>query len=296
MNHMLVPVVLVGIILAGPASVLAFDVDGDINDWLAADLVQIAGDPCDTFHFGYSYNQPGGNVITRWGATIENGMLYVFIETEYTLSTYGFPGDIYGGRNYFWLNCDVDNSQSLDANSMLGGDYPEQLMPGVDITVQVGDDHSPPYIPRFWYQGVDDIMENDGNFVSPPGTWTHSGRVLEFSAALDDDLLTELASYPDQTPPGPLWNVAPAFEGNHGGWSMHRTPAVVISSGISAPGDFGPDGDVDLVDFAVLAAAWLTARGDDNWNATCDIAYPPDDLINLEDLAVLAQNWLAGKP
>jgi hypothetical protein len=61
---------------------------------------------------------------------------------------------------------------------------------------------------------------------------------------------------------------------------------------IPAHGDFEPDGDVDLYDFAILASAWLSTPDDNNWNATCDISDPNDNVINMRDLAVFANNWL----
>jgi len=59
-------------------------------------------------------------------------------------------------------------------------------------------------------------------------------------------------------------------------------------------GDFEPDGDVDLYDFAVLALAWLSSSGDGNWNPACDISDPNDSVIDELDLEVLSENWLEG--
>lgn len=50
---------------------------------------------------------------------------------------------------------------------------------------------------------------------------------------------------------------------------------------------------MDAADFAVLAAAWRSSRGDDNWNAACDISDPNDDVIDMPDLEVFTANWLA---
>jgi hypothetical protein len=63
---------------------------------------------------------------------------------------------------------------------------------------------------------------------------------------------------------------------------------------IAGPGDINADGQVNEVDFVLLAAAWLAEAGDDNWNYACDIAKPADDIIDFADLAVLADNWLNG--
>jgi sulfatase modifying factor 1 len=58
------------------------------------------------------------------------------------------------------------------------------------------------------------------------------------------------------------------------------------------PGDFEQDGNVDADDLRVLALAWLSSPGDDNWNPVCDISDPNDDVINLSDFLVLARHWL----
>ncbi|MBN1457103.1 MAG: hypothetical protein JW912_04550 [Sedimentisphaerales bacterium] len=60
------------------------------------------------------------------------------------------------------------------------------------------------------------------------------------------------------------------------------------------PGDFEPDGDVDLEDFAVLAKAWLAQDGQSHYDPICDIDGSSDGSINILDLAVFVQNWLAG--
>jgi hypothetical protein len=62
----------------------------------------------------------------------------------------------------------------------------------------------------------------------------------------------------------------------------------------ATPGDFEPDTDVDLEDFAVLAAAWKTTPMHPNWNPACDISDPRDDLIDERDLAIFALNYLSG--
>lgn len=57
-------------------------------------------------------------------------------------------------------------------------------------------------------------------------------------------------------------------------------------------GSFDGDCDVDLDDYAIFSAAWLTEKGQPGWNADCDISVPADNVINLRDLGVLAENWL----
>ncbi len=59
-------------------------------------------------------------------------------------------------------------------------------------------------------------------------------------------------------------------------------------------GDFVLDGNVIFKDFAVLALAWQSRWGDDNWNQACDISDPNDDVIDYSDLSVFTGNWLTG--
>jgi hypothetical protein len=51
---------------------------------------------------------------------------------------------------------------------------------------------------------------------------------------------------------------------------------------------------VDFADYAVLAAAWRSSPGDDNWNQICDISEPNDSIVDERDLDVLGKYWLAG--
>jgi hypothetical protein len=59
-------------------------------------------------------------------------------------------------------------------------------------------------------------------------------------------------------------------------------------------GDFDNTGDVDFVDFAILASAWMTQVGDTNYNSDCDISIPPDNVIDSLDLAEFFNHWLEG--
>jgi hypothetical protein len=57
-------------------------------------------------------------------------------------------------------------------------------------------------------------------------------------------------------------------------------------------GNLDGDGDVDLHDYTVLAAAWRTREGQPRWNADCDIGVPADRVVDLRDLAVFVADWL----
>jgi len=60
----------------------------------------------------------------------------------------------------------------------------------------------------------------------------------------------------------------------------------------SNPADFDESGNVNLTDFAELAAAWLSSPADPKY----DISQPADDLIDVSDLTVLADYWLWQAP
>ncbi len=51
-----------------------------------------------------------------------------------------------------------------------------------------------------------------------------------------------------------------------------------------------PDGIVNFLDFAVLAASWLTSAGDSDYNDVVD--FVADDVIDYKDLDVLCSDWL----
>ena len=63
----------------------------------------------------------------------------------------------------------------------------------------------------------------------------------------------------------------------------------------AAFGSFDGDCDVDLCDFVIFSAAWLTQPEDSHWNPICDLALPTDKAVNLKDLALFCTYWLLGK-
>jgi hypothetical protein len=58
-------------------------------------------------------------------------------------------------------------------------------------------------------------------------------------------------------------------------------------------GDLNNDCHVNMYDFAILAAAWLTSPGDANYNSVAELT--GDDIIDTADLAALARRWLMGR-
>lgn len=73
--------------------------------------------------------------------------------------------------------------------------------------------------------------------------------------------------------------------------------AVVSESGVyslifstaTTTGDINFDGQVNIIDLAMLGIAWGSSSGDANWNANADLNN--DGSVSLLDLAILGQNW-----
>ena len=68
----------------------------------------------------------------------------------------------------------------------------------------------------------------------------------------------------------------------------------LLSAGsISRSADINKDKIVDMQDFAIFSAAWLSDDSPTaNWDPSCDISVPHDGVIDSQDLFVLAANWL----
>ena len=56
--------------------------------------------------------------------------------------------------------------------------------------------------------------------------------------------------------------------------------------------DINGDKKVNIEDWAVCAAAWLSNEGQPAWNPACNLKQPPDTIINLDDFKVWVENWL----
>ena len=72
------------------------------------------------------------------------------------------------------------------------------------------------------------------------------------------------------------------------------TEAYLTVEGVQVlprPGDFDEDGEVNCDDLRVLALAWMSKSGDDNWNPVCDISDPNDEVIDGQDFGVFAMDW-----
>ncbi|MBN1817027.1 MAG: hypothetical protein JW828_06675 [Sedimentisphaerales bacterium] len=73
-------------------------------------------------------------------------------------------------------------------------------------------------------------------------------------------------------------------------WLRSEDPLL----GPAYPGDFDGDGDIDDDDLSIFDAAWMSQRGDGNWNEAVDISMPADGKIDFDDWFIFSQNYLMG--
>jgi hypothetical protein len=57
-----------------------------------------------------------------------------------------------------------------------------------------------------------------------------------------------------------------------------------------SPADIDEDGYVNFIDYATVAAAWMTDSGDGNYDEDCDLE--DDNSIDISDLALFCEDWL----
>ncbi|MHC4625285.1 MAG: hypothetical protein ACYS4W_15430 [Planctomycetota bacterium] len=86
-----------------------------------------------------------------------------------------------------------------------------------------------------------------------------------------------------------------AYDCNGGPITYWGLPDPSTHPNINLVPDFVPPSGLDLGDYAVLACAWQSSPGYDNWNQICDVSDPNDDIIDWRDLSVLRKYWLAGR-
>jgi hypothetical protein len=67
----------------------------------------------------------------------------------------------------------------------------------------------------------------------------------------------------------------------------------LVNAAVGIMGDFNLDGDVDLLDYQILSASWMSNASSANWNQACDLDGSGD--IGVGDLVKFTENWLAGK-
>jgi len=147
---------------------------------------------------------------------------------------------------------------------------------------------------REYIEFLRDEINGDANTLASP---TPSGEPDAYIIQ-DDPFFNQLKDWGNT-----IWNL---WYHNHGldgsGVSVEgivpfeMTNATLETGIVLLPGDFEPDGDVDLADLANLCFAWLSSSGEPDWDQIYDISIPPDNIINFKDFSVLAQYWLEGTP
>ncbi len=84
-------------------------------------------------------------------------------------------------------------------------------------------------------------------------------------------------------------------DGNPAIWTIRETITYpLLAWNEYLPGDFSGDSFVNLADFAIFAAAWLTNDGDPGYNPACnlDTTAPSDNTIDIADWIIFCQYWL----
>ena len=151
--------------------------------------------------------------------------------------------------------------------------------------------------------GLQLLAPNGGEHLVAGGTYTivwesspgdPPNCTLEWSS--DNGLNWQFIFVPDCSHSSYEWDPVPLVESNECliriwlGWVCPLDIACLWRC--AGHVDMDDDGDVDLYDFAVLAAAWQSSPGDENWNRCCDVSEPADGVIDLMDLAALVDQWL----
>lgn len=142
---------------------------------------------------------------------------------------------------------------------------------------------------KFWYWTTEigdvDVRVNSGswqNFVRYQGADFEGSVEVDISSVADGQSDVQVR-----------WRYYDAnWDWYWGIDDIELTGGVSLSEPMT--GDFEPDCDVDFYDYAVLALAWGSSQGGDNWNPACDISEPKDGIINEPDLDALCENWLEG--
>ncbi len=140
----------------------------------------------------------------------------------------------------------------------------------VKTDAEVNWDHIPYWETTWWYTSPD-ISALVQEVIDRSGWSANNAMVITYSNRLSAGEYRHFCSY--------------EFGSQH-----TSGPKLEITYGYPPMGDFEPDGDVDMEDFAVFALAWHTEEGDDFWNPSCDLY--ADGFIDIFDLDLVVGNWL----
>ncbi len=180
-------------------------------------------------------------------------------------------GDVGGGI------CSVDSNMTV-ANCILWYDYPDEVNDVNGVIVVTHSDVEGGTGQSWFGQGCIDAM---------PSLWASKGdlSLLPWSPCIDggsndaaDGNGTDIAG------------LSRLVDGDCNGTAIVDMGAHEFRHAYM--GDLDLNCYVDLVDFAVLALAWLSEPLSENWKSDCDISVPADGIIDIDDLEILTGNWL----
>lgn len=145
-----------------------------------------------------------------------------------------------------------------------------------------------------WFFSLDD---NAANLDNQNGGFTVFGRVIG-DGMIVVDAIAALLIY-DFSNIHSAWSDLPLIDYQEPDQlaleNLVLLPQVSVVTGLESDipgpyeGNYDLDDDVDLMDFAVFAAAWATVQGDTRYNPACDHYF--DGTIDERDLFVFASNW-----
>jgi len=259
-------------------------------------------------------NWPGSPTITNCTfignrADYEGGGMYNYSGSDLNVTNCTFSGnkaEVYGGGVYNYesspefVNCTLSRNEayigggmynnyciSTLTNCILWGDTPQEMQGQAWNAVVTYSDVQGSSV----WPGTGNI-NLDPLFVDPNGADDIAGTA-------DDDVRLSLGSpcidAGDNTPLGVTTDLdgrTRIVDGDCNGIKVVDMGAYEFAWAYI--GDFDYQCDVDLVDFAIFALAWLTEPGDWDYLDMFDISIPQDRYIDWRDLGVIVENWLAG--
>ena len=154
--------------------------------------------------------------------------------------------------------------------------------------------------------GVIDMQDltrliNDWGVVTPePNDFINSADINgDFIIDLGDIIIFS-AAWLGNDSPTTNWNPACDIADPNGIIDARDFAALAAQWQVAVPDpndyvnlpDIDHDGAVNLADYTILSAAWLSDNmPDPGWNWLCDVTEPNDGVVNGADLSLLAKNW-----
>ncbi|MHC4157909.1 MAG: GLUG motif-containing protein [Planctomycetota bacterium] len=206
----------------------------------------------------------GGSDI---GGLVGRNGVSASIENSYSSTSVSGDDNIGGLVGYNWLNGFISHCYATGGLSSTGN------MGGF-----IGYDNTGSYTKCFWDSSVNPDVNGIGNKTDPNVIGETTANMQTESTFTDAgwDFVGEVINGPND-----FWDIC---EGTNYPKFVWQIPV----------GDFiCPDG-VTMVDYSVLAYAWMSDPNDYNWDPNCDISEPNDNVIDERDVMVFTDNWLEG--